>query len=497
LLNLIKKIEIILFYLFVFSIPLEKRHVFETSVSRIDGHFIEWNSAALYLSDILFGLLILFWILRFLFSLKDKNKKNNSKSIKTLVLIFSLFILISLVSAINSQFINLSLYYLTKIVEYGLIFFYIIINIKTTKKIIYALFTFIFSGLLQAILGIAQYLKQSSFNLKIFGEVDLSPTLQNISKIDVFGEKMIRAYGTFPHSNVLACFLFISIIFTICIMFIILNKESVSKKSLTYLKINKIFHIEHLLPLALNKVIYFIKLPIFVLTLYILTLGLLLTFSRSGWLASLISILFIILSILFLSSGFRKLLSSQFKKNFSIINIIIVLILFIIVTTTIFWPQITSRSPDSNPQDSYSISGRKLYNHLASIIIKDNLLLGTGPGLFVNYSGQYLSENFEWWQMQPVHNVYLLILAENGLLGFIAFFISILYVLSQIRHFNFKQKGNYYINQILIISLSSILFSFFIIMLFDHYLWDIQQGALCFFVVLGMFYSSIKPYKNT
>ena len=103
---------------------------------------------------------------------------------------------------------------------------------------------------------------------------------------------------------------------------------------------------------------------------------------------------------------------------------------------------------------------------------------------------QYLSENFEWWQLQPVHNVYLLILAENGLLGFIAFFIFILYILNQVRKVNFKQKSNYYINQILIIALSSVLFSLFVIMLFDHYSWDIQQGALCFFVILGLFYSS-------
>ncbi len=491
-LNLIKKIELFIFYLFIFSIPLEKRHVFETTVSRIDDHFIEWNSAALYLTDILLGLLVLFWILRFLFTLKKRNGKDSSKTTKTLLIIFSLFILISLISAINSQFVKLSLYNLTKLIEYGVLFFYVICNIKTAKKITYTLLAFIAAGFLQAVLGILQYLKQGSFNLKIFGEVDLSPALQNISKIDVFGEKMIRAYGTFPHSNVLACFLFISIIFTFCIIFIVLNRESVSSKSLSYSKIDKMFHVEHFLPFVLNKVKYFIKLPFFLLILYTLILGLLLTFSRSGWLAGLVSMLFIILSILFLSSGFRTLLINQFKKNFSKINIIIVLILLIGITAAIFWPQITSRGIDSNPEDSYSLSGRELYNHLASTIIKNHLLLGVGPGLFVNYSKQYLDEGAEWWQLQPVHNVYLLILSEHGLLGFITFIIFIINMLSQIRYFNFKQKGNYYINQILVISLTSILFSFFIIMLFDHYLWDIQQGALCFWLILGLFYSSTK-----
>ncbi|MFW9878366.1 MAG: O-antigen ligase family protein [Candidatus Thorarchaeota archaeon] len=491
-LNIFKKIELALFYLFIFSIPLEKRHVFETAASRIDEHFIEWNSASLYLSDILLGLVILFWIIRFFINkycsseakrsreldAKIRKKPYFSTGSKTnffLLLIFSIFILISLISALNSQFVNLSLYHLFKLLEYGVLFFYVISNIKTIKKVTHTLLTFIASSFLQAILGIAQYLKQGSFNLKIFGEVDLSPVLQNISKIDVEGTKMIRAYGTFPHSNVLAGFLFISIIFTICLMFIILNKVGVI----------------HELPL-----LRIIKLPPLVLILYILSLGLLLTFSRSGWLACLISILFIIISILFLSPAFRTFLVNQFRKNFSKINIIIVLILFIGITLAIFWPQITSRDIGSNPEDEYSVSGRTLYNYLASDIIKDNLLLGVGPGLFVNHLGKYLSENLTWWQLQPVHNVYLLILAEQGLLGFIAFIIFIFYILSQIRHFNFKQKGNDFTKQILIISFASILFSLFIIMLFDHYLWDIQQGVLCFFLILGLFYTGTNLNKK-
>lgn len=473
--NFIKKFELVLFYLFIFFIPLEKRHVFETSISRIDGHFIEWNSAALYLSDIVLGLIILFWIIRFLISLKTKTKQKNNQEIKVLLLMFTLFILVSLISALNSQFTKLSLYHLVKIAEYGLFFFYIICNIKTIKKITSTLLVFIFSGILQAILGTLQYLKQGSFNLKMFGEVDLSPTLQNISKIDVFGEKLIRAYGTFPHSNVLACFLFIAIIFTICLIFMALNNVVVIHK------------------LPLQK---FIRLPILVFVLYILSLGLLLTFSRSGWLACLLSIIFIALTILFLSSSFRTFLANQFQRNFSKINILIVLVLFISLTIAIFWPQITSRDIGSNPEDDYSVSGRALYNQLAGNIIKDNLMLGIGPGLFVFHSAQYLLEGFEWWQMQPVHNVYLLILSEQGILGFITFLAFILYILSRIRNFNFKQKETNFNKQILIISLTSILFSLFIIMLFDHYLWDIQQGSLCLWLVLGLFCASLnKDYS--
>lgn len=476
-LNFIKKVELFLFYIFVFSIPLEKRHVFETRASRIDSHFIEWNSAAIYLSDIILGVVLFLWFLRLILnkisnpeiSKKTKGKKNN-KHLKILIVVFSLFIISSLISTLNSQFVKLSAYHLTKLIEYGFVFFYLTINIKTVKKVISTLLIFIVSGFMQAILGTLQYLKQGSFGLKVFGEVDLSPALQNISKIDVFGEKIIRAYGTFPHSNVLACFLFIAIIFTICLMLIILNNVGAI----------------HELPLLRN-----IKIPFLVFILYVLSLGLLLTFSRSCWLIALLSIIFIILSILFLSAGFRKFIGNQFKNNFSKINILIVLVLLISLTIAIFWPHIITREIGSNSADEYSVSGRALYNHLAGFVIRDNLLLGIGPGLFVNHLGSYLSENFVWWQLQPVHNVYLLILAENGLIGFIIFIVYVLYILSRIRNFEFKQKGKYFTNQILVTCLSSILFSLFIAMLFDHYLWTIQQGALCFWLILGLFYTSV------
>ena len=497
-LNFIKKIELILFYLFIFSIPLEKRHIFETSASRIDSNFIEWNSASLYLSDILLGLLILFWIINIISRTKKNSPsltkearrvtkrleplpispyqgRNYINSVQFLLILFFIFILLSLISAINSQFINLSLYHTAKLLEYGLLFFYIIYNIKTLKRITYTLIAFIFSGFFQAVLGIAQYLKQSSFNLKTLGEVDLSPTMQNIAKLDVLGDKMIRAYGTFPHSNVLACFLFIAIIFTVCLVLFILNKNSVNK--------------EVQLPIKTWTSDFF-KLPIFVFVLYVLTLGLLLTFSRSAWLALIISFLFLLFLILFFLPQFKKILIKYFKKNFKNVAILVVLIIFIISTILILWPQINSRTLSDNTEDQYSIEGRKLYAHLSSRLIRDNILFGVGPGLFVYNMANYSQSDLEWWQLQPVHNVFLLLMSEHGILGFIAFLAFILCIIRRVKDINLKQEDNYF-NSILFITLLSILISLSIIMLFDHYLWTIQQGVLCFWLILGLFYASI------
>lgn len=484
-LNLIKKLESILFYLFVISIPLEKRHIFETWASRVDDNFIEWSSASLYLSDILLALLILFWVARLLTSKycssevkrsrEQKLKKNtknffskNPRGILFLLLLFSVFIIISLISALNSEFVKLSLYHVIKLIEYGLLFFYLVLNIKSIKRFTYTLIAFIGSALLQSVIGIIQYLKQGSIGLKIFAEVDLSPALQNISKLDIDGEKMIRAYGTLPHSNVLAGFLFIAIIFVI---YLILNAEVINE-----------------LPLRKKY-----KLPILVLVLYVIILGLFLTFSRSACLACLVSVSFIFLSI-FLFKNFRKIFTKQLKNRRSWFNFFIVFVLLIGITISILWPQITSRNINANPEDEYSLSGRKLYNQIAADTIRNNLLLGVGPGLFV-FNSINVSDEFQWWQLQPVHNVYLLILAEQGLLGFIAFLVFIFYILRQVGGIKFKKIDKNYANYLLIISLSSILLGFFIIMLFDHYLWDIQQGVLSLFLILGLFCSSIRIEK--
>ena len=59
---MLSKIEQYLFYIFVFSIPFQTRKILWYSGWR----FEEWSSVSVYLTDVLFFVLLLFWVVNFL-----------------------------------------------------------------------------------------------------------------------------------------------------------------------------------------------------------------------------------------------------------------------------------------------------------------------------------------------------------------------------------------------------------------------------------------------
>jgi O-antigen ligase len=93
------------------------------------------------------------------------------------------------------------------------------------------------------------------------------------------------------------------------------------------------------------------------------------------------------------------------------------------------------------------------------------------------------------WQKQPIHNYFLLSAAELGIPGaliLIWFFLYHLKVLIyKLKASQDFQPTTYYL------LLATILCSFFILMLFDHYFYTLQQTQLLLWIILGII-ASIK-----
>jgi len=104
----------------------------------------------------------------------------------------------------------------------------------------------------------------------------------------------------------------------------------------------------------------------------------------------------------------------------------------------------------------------------------NNFIWGVGIGNYVNSL-----DNLEFeWQKQPVHNVFILILTENGIIGVVLFAIAMVLI--------FKEN-------LLALSVLPIL-------MLDHYCYTIQQGMLVFvcFIILSMLFKEIvKNRKNS
>ncbi|MCD4693769.1 O-antigen ligase family protein, partial [bacterium] len=114
-------------------------------------------------------------------------------------------------------------------------------------------------------------------------------------------------------------------------------------------------------------------------------------------------------------------------------------------------------------------------------IIKDNLFFGTGIGNYTLVLKKYYGEE-KYWPYQPVHNTFVLILAEIGLFGFFSFIVIFFYLIYK------SFKYDLFINLALLTSL-------FVFMFFDHWLWSLHFGILFLWMIFGIIYRDISSYN--
>jgi O-antigen ligase len=108
---------------------------------------------------------------------------------------------------------------------------------------------------------------------------------------------------------------------------------------------------------------------------------------------------------------------------------------------------------------------------------------GVGAGNFVPWlmrqqlSGRSIGLPAD--QYQPVHNIYLLVFKELGLVGLLLFLVWLgMAFVRRYTHDHLVYAG---------------LFSMLLLIgLFDHFLWTIQAGSLLFWLIAGLFTSNVK-----
>lgn len=418
--------EKIIFYLLVFCLPLQARHIFYS----FGQGFNEWLSLSLFATDLLVLALLWLWFCRSGKKLFNQERGSFSwQKPETWLVIFLLISLSSIALADNKW---LGFYSWLKLVELAGLFLYIKNNVDKVFDLKIFWKTYIAGALLQSLIAIAQFFKQQSLGLKYFGESPLSPSIDGVAKIVVDGAKIIRAYGLTPHPNILAAILIIAI-FGLAWLFLQRN----SKKD---------FYL-------------------FSISFAIILLALFFTFSRSVIIAG--------------GAFFVAWLFSLWRKKEFRQKAIFVFLLLIIGYTSLvayYWPLYASRFSTDNLINSQSANLRVYYNQVAIDSISSNPLLGVGQGNFVNNFSQDYS-SLESWVFQPVHNIYLLIASETGFIGLslFSFFMFLIFrgVLKN-KRLAMENCFLYIFCFILLIGLA------------DHFWWDLQQGQILFWLMLGL-----------
>ena len=312
-------------------------------------------------------------------------------------------------------------------------------------------------GVFNSLIATYQFFAFKSFGLQFIGEPVLS-FLPGISKVAFPGTILIRGYGLFSHPNILGAYLFL------CVMISIFFIEKIVLTS-PKLKIIKLLFAE--------------------LSLILCVFGLMVSFSRSAIIVSVIS-----LAIFFYFLFFQKKENNPAKLRKSetwvgIFSIVFSIFIVSFVLGDIILPRFQGLV------GSEAFIDRIKYSQMALDVIEKNPALGIGIGSGVSY---FLKNNIysmfgfnNFWQFEPVHNLYLIIALEIGIFGLFFFLLFIFNLLIMISKLIFKKSDNK-LEPILCLS---ILVGNLTLGIFDHYFWDSSSGILIFWTAITISLSII------
>src|SRR4030042_3959601 len=447
--NIDKILIILLFLTFTFNI----RKVILTPYSYLNGGFNEYMTPSFSWADVLIAATIFIYTIKYIISqyfLRQthiyllRNKYNilsifNISSVSRETILFILFIgwaglfifLVLLQLGANYRFITL-----LEVILFAAIAAKALNSTNWLKTAKWAL---IFNGLIQSIIGIAQFIINKSIGLYFLGESIISPNVDGVPTILINSEKHIRAYGTLPHPNILAAFLLVPLFLAIGDIvkyYSNVPRETVGKK-------------------VSPRVLF----AIFV----VLLLGLLCAGSRSALLGLIIG-----MGILWMGC-IRTFGTAWNNLNCFSSKRCVAGVLFLLIISPIFIFYVSQHSSFFSNQ---SLGERRTYQIVSYETISHHIIKGVGLGQYI-FNEYKLYPKMESWRYQPVHNAYLLVFSELRSAGFVL--IGLLTIQFVFRGWEklTSQKLTESIFYVIIISFLPLLF-------LDHLFWDLKIGLFIF-----------------
>jgi hypothetical protein len=433
------------FLLLVIFLPTQLGIHFWPEWALVNGIRVDYFSPTLYFTDVLILLLLVWQIFNSKFEIRnqfsnlkfprrnyqaffrDKQISNWQGAVYLAVVLFSAgFVYLNISHSLSPA---VSAYKWIKILEFGVLGYIIAKRLKindsrfrTTSLVLIPIFY-------ESVLSVWQFWVQSSVGRwwYFLGERTFNSSTPGIANTFFNGQLLMRSYGTFPHPNVLGAFL--AIFLPIVLARFLHNSRIFTERK----------KFEMMATLASLGVGYG---------------ALFLSMSRVAIFVGIVASLVVVLPHL---------------KRLRLMGLIC--LIGLTGGVYLFWPRISALKLETEP-----IVVRQQLNKLAIERFAHSPVLGTGLGTSPLYEG---TSNFKFQILnyslvhQPTHNVYLMTLAETGIIGF--GLLGTLGILGVVRVY--RQK-----NWVLLTSLLSIAF----LGMFDHYFLTLQQGQLIFSLILGM-----------
>jgi O-antigen ligase len=404
-----------IFQLLVFFLPSQLGKHFWLESSKVFGIRIDYLSPTLYFTDLLIVILL---IVFFADKLIGK-RKYTSISLKATFYFCILFIFVSM-NIFYSASPVISAYKWLKVLELSL-FSYFVYKVGSLTFRSWIITPLVLSVFYIVGIEICQLIFQKSLGgvFYLLGERRFYPTTPGIALVTIFGKSVMRPYSTFSHPNSLAGFLLVGLL-----LYLASQTSNVKMK------------------LVVSALI---------------VIGILVTFSDTA-----------ILTLIVISG----LIFIQRKSKFDVLQISKIIVWLVIVSSMLL-PFFTSNISTGNlPQ---SIVRRVQLAVSSGQMVANNPLLGVGLGGFVRTLPNYIFSNDSVWWLQPVHNIYLLLLSETGIVGLTIFLLIIIIIL---KRFEQLKRTNSYL---MFVFLAIIITGFN-----DHYWITLQQNQLMLALILGL-----------
>lgn len=411
-----------IYLLLIFLLPTQLGKHFWPPFSFVGGFRVDYLSPTLYVTDILIIILAIVCLYRWAFY-KRTNYEFNKKHIIT-----GLFFLILLIGVVFAKNQPIAIYGLVKLLEMVFFGWYtarVVGKAISLKELVWA---FGLGVLFESLLAVAQFLQGGSLGgvFYFFGERTFSAVTPGIANASIHGQLVLRPYGTLPHPNVLAGYLLLSLLF--------LASQWEMRKNKSRL--------------------------LLLIVLLVGAIGIFLTLSRT---AILLFLFFLFIGTLILK---RKAVG----------------ILGIVGVVGIAWGvggMVLSRFMSTSVlEESFVVRSDLLQN--AWWMLRSSPLFGVGLMNFLVRLPSYQHTQSFYLHLQPVHNIFLLLLAEVGMAGFLG---VLGFLLLSVRHVWHAPQTP------LRLACLCMLCAIFFLGMLDHYFITLQQGQLLTAFTLGLCWS--------
>jgi O-antigen ligase len=418
----LKGLQKIAFQLLVVMLPTQLGKHFWPEWSKIFGIRVDYLSPTIYLTDILVGTMFILWIIEHLAFSSSLRGKISKIPLRSIILIFT----ITLFAFLNTKY---SLYPKAALLKWIKVLELIFVVGFTVSRKEFRVKSWLLKPMLLSLTYVAlliflQIYFQRSINGVFYylGERNFNAYSSSIALVSVFGKELLRPYSTFSHPNSLAGFLaVVFMLFWVKRDFLIKGKFLVS---------------------------------------LILMVLMIMTFSLN-----------ILVTVVVLTAMVVVL-----RKKKSIFIILVNIVFWTTVVLSVALPIVGYSLKENIFSESYD---KRFKLSIASgEMIEENLFIGTGlNNFFYHLPSTSIKPQTTWW-LQPVHNIYLLVFVETGILGLLLF----IYIVKKAIVCNFTKMKLEESRYILLMTLLVIVLTGFN----DHYWLTLQQNQLLFSIVLGL-----------